>query len=785
MFRVIPPRVDVLDPIAQQLSKPFPFGQQLEIEARTRGCSPVTFYECLRLLLRDYPEDNHSYDADELVAWFDNGVRSRTHGATGHVAWSFKEAQWQTSEGQEQFYPHAWRFSASLEKESVPSALGSSSHARRRSHWHFTLPLCSMDLYRWLDGDPRHQFMVEIDVTVSSSSPSTPSTAWWPAFKYCLGKYVHPHQFLLCTIPPVQTIDQWFLPELRTQLRSSSFPHFPRGRPRTESDFRSQLTRDFVVSLKLDGQNEVFVVGFENGVLALVVNHVHPIEVRYINAPIACDSGRRVRFVLQGEWMRDIGEVHVFDALLHDGEPLLFRPHRERVGRLSDPVAWQGVLAWVHEKSLGSLRLKLKPWAATVAELNFVLSSSDSAPPPSDGHIWMDGSKSYADTVVFKDKPSHELTVDVTVERSPDDANSRLCFSGGRRGAPRVLVDRWQPWPQLAVEWARSHRPVLPDMYWADQVDGCVVECRLVLGSHFPDMLVFPFRLVPVRLRPGKAAGNAPFVIEQTLESMVGRRVSVSGVGHSSVHECRARHNAVKTRLLSDTWVVGPNVLDIGFGKGGDLHKYAHLTVKPELGTIFAVEPNQRFWQEAQQRFHRQTFPFSLLPVQIGVLCQRLNLDMLPGVPCHTVVMMFSLAYMWDSVQSVAHWLQVLDRVQGKRLILTFMDQYELADLTVAHRSSRLAFKRSGGGSQVVEFFWPQVRDALDKDDRVYGHPVLVSILPSQTAERVVEWMVHQPTLMRLLHERGWRLQLNELFSSMSASSDPWDRLFRAQVWTR
>ena len=804
MARVIPPRT-VLDHITRLLNKPIPFDQQLEIEARTRGCSAHIFYECLTLL-RSAPLPS-SYDPNETVVWYPGGVRARTHGSTGCVTWSYKHCDWQTTPEQEQFYPHPWRFSVSTERAQVEDGLGGAAELqrRRRSHWHFQLPHCCVDLYRWLDGDPQHRFTIEVDVTLDSSTVSpTPTTHWWPAFKHCLGQYIYPHLFLFCTTAPIDAANQWLLPELRSQVHAT-FPHFASTRPRTESGFQTRLTRAFHVSLKLDGQNEVFVVGFENEVLALVVNHVQPVEVRYINAPLGCGANRRVLFVLQGEWMCRDASVHVFDALVLGGQSVLNLSHTARLAKLEEAAVWGGLVEWIRLRSMGSVRLQRKPWAATVELLrrhysgilclpSSVQPSSVQSlphqphplqPPPNDGYIWMDASQPYLSMVVFKDKPRHELTVDVRVTGD----TTRLCHSGviaNQRAMAPDLVDRWEPWPQLGIEWAQQHEPPLPDMYWVDQVDHHIIECRLVLGSTHRDTLIYPFRLVPVRVRPGKSNGNAPFVIQQTLESMVGRQVQIP-LPETTVEQCRADHNLVKQQLLSDQWIVGPNVLDIGFGKGGDLLKYAHLTTP--LDTIYAVEPNAEHWAEAQHRvlhLPAQPFPFRLEPLQIGRGCQHLDLEQLRSVRCPTVCMLFSLAYLWDTPESIEHWLRVLDAVQSRRLIATFMDQYELSDLMVAHQTSRVAFRRGRGGSQVVEFHWPQVRAMLDATHaHVYGHPVMVSILPSQTASQVVEWLVHQPTLVRVLRERGWRLELNRLFSECLGAADPWHRLFRAQVWTR
>lgn len=781
-IRVMPPKADVTEPLSQAMASSLQPHQQLEVEARTQGCSAAVFYACLLRLTAPGSNMLVLFDPKESVNYYEGGVRSRTSSVTGVCERSLKRVVWQSPTNGDKLHPLNWRFAVAVEEEvnTEGSHLTAQSKLNRvRSHWRFKLPTCTMDLYRWTGA--KVEFQIEVDLTVSRAS--SPASVWWTAFKSAVGQYVLPDHFLLTTESTIQTVDAWLLPTLRRTVLPQ-FPQCPRTRPMTDAGFKRKLTVNFRVSLKLDGQNEVFVVGFVNGVVALVVNHVTPVEVRYLNVGGGAGPSP-VAFVLQGEWMRDLGTVYVFDALVVRGVNAMKESHHSRMDRLlrHDHLEWKSVNSSV---PADSLKLLLKPWEPSVELLN---RHDEMKHVPHDGYIWMDSSRPYTDMVVFKDKPVKDLTVDVELFNAGDD--SVWCVGGHLAPGKGELVDTWSAWSELSRRWANEMG--LPSTYWLDLVNTnehvSVIECELIWDGTDPESRIFPFRLEPVRFRPGKSRGNAWYVIDQTVKALVGEPASVPAtVNTLSIEQLRAIHNNVKQRLIDD-WTLGCTVLDIGFGKGGDLLKYQH--VKPPLTHIYAVEPNVENWNEATSRMaelgRTNPFPFTVLPVQIGTKCQDLVMDQV-NMRTTTVCMFFSLAYLWDSEKSVLHWLNLLDRVGSERLVMTFMDQYQLADLTCHHKSPHVVLHRPRGGKQVIEFYWSYIRRALEeRESNVYGHPVLVSMVPSQTATKVVEWMVHQPTLFRLLTGRGWTLKLNRLFGEdmCEGALDPWNQLFRKQVWIR
>jgi len=68
------------------------------------------------------------------------------------------------------------------------------------------------------------------------------------------------------------------------------------------------------------------------------------------------------------------------------------------------------------------------------------------------------------------------------------------------------------------------------------------------------------------------------------------------------MYATKCYHNRVKSRLYERFTRNGDRLLDIGCGKGGDLHKWEHR----RLHTVIAVDVNPAFIREAKRRIERK-----------------------------------------------------------------------------------------------------------------------------------------------------------------------------------
>lgn len=103
----------------------------------------------------------------------------------------------------------------------------------------------------------------------------------------------------------------------------------------------------------------------------------------------------------------------------------------------------------------------------------------------------------------------------------------------------------------------------------------------------------------------------------------------------------RKENNEIKRDLIQKWVPVGANVLDIGCGQGGDIHKWSHVRVRRLIG----IDPNPSAIEEARRRskgrswatFHVGTIESAPLDEHFDVICynfslQYQSLDLLPEV---------------------------------------------------------------------------------------------------------------------------------------------------------
>ena len=116
------------------------------------------------------------------------------------------------------------------------------------------------------------------------------------------------------------------------------------------------------------------------------------------------------------------------------------------------------------------------------------------------------------------------------------------------------------------------------------------------LGNSFPDNSVVECffdpdktSFVPMKVRQDKKYANNVSTINDVWNSLKSP-ITIDDISNSPFKMAiRPFHNKIKTHLI-DKYMKGKSVLDIGFGAGGDIHKYSNARVRNVIG-IDIVEP--------------------------------------------------------------------------------------------------------------------------------------------------------------------------------------------------
>ena len=102
----------------------------------------------------------------------------------------------------------------------------------------------------------------------------------------------------------------------------------------------------------------------------------------------------------------------------------------------------------------------------------------------------------------------------------------------------------------------------------------------------------------------------------------------------------RKENNEIKKNLIQKWVPVGANVLDVGCGQGGDIHKWTHA----RIGRLIGIDPNPSAIEEARRRGKGKTWAtfdvgtIESAPLELfDVICynfslQYQSLDLLPEI---------------------------------------------------------------------------------------------------------------------------------------------------------
>ena len=122
----------------------------------------------------------------------------------------------------------------------------------------------------------------------------------------------------------------------------------------------------------------------------------------------------------------------------------------------------------------------------------------------------------------------------------------------------------------------------------------------------------------------------------------------------------RQFHNDVKFQLLSKYCKNTPILLDIGCGRGGDIHKWNRLNIH----SVTAIDINKAFILEAIRRYNQQAFPLNInykffYTYECNVFQDFFKMKDLPVHNTYDIVScMFAFHYFWKNEFSLNKILQ-------------------------------------------------------------------------------------------------------------------------------
>ena len=251
------------------------------------------------------------------------------------------------------------------------------------------------------------------------------------------------------------------------------------------------------------------------------------------------------------------------------------------------------------------------------------------------------------------------------------------------------------------------------------------------------------------------------------------------------MEQVRRFHNHIKQWII-ETWLTRKRIIDLGFGYGGDIHKYTKL----EVECVFAIEPDLQHIAEAEKR------------IQVKAATNQ-NMKHIQIVPCgaeHTnrimhafgerkeckldaAVAFFSLTFAFQSEDKLNRWIETIEksvRSHGGLFIGTCMDgaaTFEfLRDLPCNETFSE------GTYYSIKKLY------KVDIAEDLFGTAIEIHS-EGTIVNHQLEYLVWFDHLIKKLKDIGFQLEITRMFDPPDNTMPPelqrFSRLFRYFVFRR
>ncbi len=332
---------------------------------------------------------------------------------------------------------------------------------------------------------------------------------------------------------------------------------------------------------KADGERRLMYIRLDGAYLLYPPNEV----LRYLRIPV---KGQDDPYYIQPEHAKSLNDTVIdgelvllddgtrdylaFDLLVDRGVDIRQLKFTDRIERLKDLLAKNPInitMKEFHPPALGNFYTRT----------NKVLDTIDHKPYGNDGLIFNNINDTYSSGNVYKWKPPDKLTIDLEINQiSPD--TFEIYVKGDRAGPKRAQFKGTVRYPMNGEMVVNP--PIINDTPLAT---GQIIE----VGWDSEQSMFIPFRIRFDRDTPN----NYSTAIDVWRDIM--NPLLESTIRGYDLKIMRYYHNVVKRNMLERC--EKGTIIDIGSGRGGDLHKWKNLKVE-----VLAIEPNAEFLQEFHYR---------------------------------------------------------------------------------------------------------------------------------------------------------------------------------------
>lgn len=367
------------------------------------------------------------------------------------------------------------------------------------------------------------------------------------------------------------------------------------------------------------------------------------------------------------------------------------------------------------------------------------LEASDAS--DNDGLIMIPMTEQYLNPNVFKIKPVEKLSIDFTLVPygvDPDlHAYTPMSYSKG--SLVQFTGAKKAPYRQQQIMLTDAeYNEIFPKGF----KKGSVVEFTW-RSDNFRPMRARPDRTNPNGIRTALNVWHQflnPLSIKQVISRLPSSR------GDDDLKTMRSSHNSMKNSLIK-RFASKSNVLDLGAGRGGDLHKYT----KENVSKLLMIEPDSENLAELHRRLSKHDRKFERRVKTIQSVAE--NTDLITeevmkmfGQKADTVTSFFMLTHLFGLSDSVKQFVKtvIATTKEGGHLIGTVMESSAVQD----------AFNETSGNTLTGKG-WRIERKY--KKAAPYGSKIIID-LEGTMVQAQVEYLASIDVLETLLIPFGFRL---------------------------
>ncbi len=379
----------------------------------------------------------------------------------------------------------------------------------------------------------------------------------------------------------------------------------------------------------------------------------------------------------------------------------------------------------------------------------------------------------YPEIVKWKDK--NQLTIDFVVDTKNEQLLSwskgkLVPFTFGSLGFTSGVGEREH------VDWPKFRKlKITKDV---------VCECA---WSTTGSSGFYPYRLRHDKYKPNNievANVNFKEILRGiTLETLLGKNTDL----------LRTYHNRVKASLLDTavSHISSPTILDLGTGRGGDVHKWKSSGVR----RVYAVEPNPDNYTELQQRMREFGSSLDYQLINCGAEeTETIRRTIGEEVKVDIITSMLSATFFWKDdqmLQKVVNTIKQFSRVGSLFLIFTLNGQLMDEMVQPSLREGAIFQSPMKLGEYTFDFHEDSAAggeeaDSIDRRERT-GKRYTVSIPGTIVGIGQVEYKVYLNMLTKLL-EPEFKMLTHEIADKEQFLPTPYllvTKMFSSAIYER